>query len=755
MAIHKPLHGYLRIYIFWSIVGAILFSFESWAFGPLSWIYGYGSGLETIPTYLALAMDDRNFSTWSPFIAGGLDRLAFWGNANPVGIEQGLFSILPVWLANGIDRFLQYFIAILFTSLVLEQQFSLGRRFNLLAGWLMACFSYLTVGALFTISGVPILAWLLYILVKPGSKWYLAILSAVAFSFCTTFSFGVPYFLVFAFGWLLIVMGSRSWHVFWQFLLFSVSLILTTIPQLLAIVANVGFSHRTNWPGEQVNFSSVDGFLYRQLQFDLFAQDHILSIITLNLPNIGMLIGVCFAFFAMRDLKLRSKAKVFLRIFVLYAILSQKWLWILVQTTVGKVLPWAMGIYMGRFYQIPAAFLIAIGLTFTCYFIWHLLLVNRNFRLIGVSTVSMFVAFMILWPKWHLLYSLGIHDWGEKNYQIAALEDIKRIEKEPFRVASVLPLQPAYAYAQGLETADGWANLFPALYRDLWLQVNKPLLMNLPYVKNVIDPDNGKPQDNYIFLGLALTQPGIGLLPNEDLSQSMTEGFDLEHRFNINLISMLNVKYLLSEYPLKSPEITLIHSPEQWPICPQSRCYATGLITERRLQCASMQTNLRKSFAQSITDYATASRRKSNGKDIFVYALKKTIPRFRLVKNVVVEQNNQSVLERLASFDSATHMHTAVIEADVAQELSYMTNFTQGDVHIKSYNSSSLELEVSPNDTQLLVIANTWNPNWKAEVDGLPRKLIRVNHAQFGLILFKGDKKITMYYAPPYLAKLA
>src|SRR3954471_3031758 len=87
-----------RGHIIFAAILAALFSFESWAFGPLSWMYGYGSGLETISAYLALATDDRNFSLWAPFVAGGVDRLAFWGNADPVGIEMLLFSLLPVWL---------------------------------------------------------------------------------------------------------------------------------------------------------------------------------------------------------------------------------------------------------------------------------------------------------------------------------------------------------------------------------------------------------------------------------------------------------------------------------------------------------------------------------------------------------------------------------------------------------------------------------------------------------------------------------
>ena len=53
-------------------IAAALFSLESWALGPLSWIYGYGSGLETIPALKALSFEGRNLSLLSLSLEGEL-----------------------------------------------------------------------------------------------------------------------------------------------------------------------------------------------------------------------------------------------------------------------------------------------------------------------------------------------------------------------------------------------------------------------------------------------------------------------------------------------------------------------------------------------------------------------------------------------------------------------------------------------------------------------------------------------------------
>src|SRR6266851_9027972 len=186
-----------RDHLVFAAVAAALCSVESWILGPLSWIYGYGAGLETIPAYLALAADHRNFALMSPFVAGGIDRLAFWGNADPISIEMFLFSTLPVWLANGLHRYLQYLVAIFFAARVGEEQLGLNRRWSAFLGLLHGCFAYQTTGALFTIAGVPLLLWTLDRLTARNRGWLVALAAAAAFSLLTTFTFSDPYLLLF------------------------------------------------------------------------------------------------------------------------------------------------------------------------------------------------------------------------------------------------------------------------------------------------------------------------------------------------------------------------------------------------------------------------------------------------------------------------------------------------------------------------------------------------------------------------------
>lgn len=726
-------------------VGVAAFcSMESWILGPLSWIYGYGGGLETIPAYLALSSNGRNFSSWAPFIAGGIDRVAFWGNADPLSFEILLFSLLPVWLANGFHRFLQYFVAVFFAARVGKEQLGLNYRWAGFLGLLHAAFAYQTTGALFTIAGVPLLVWILDRLTEDKRSWTGAIVAGLAFSLLTTFTFSDPYLLLFGAMWLILVQRRYSWHAARQFLLFSVSLLVADSPQLLAVAANAPFSHRANWPGEQIGWS-LDGLFYRQLQFDIFSQDKLLEPITLNLPGLTLLSGVPIALYAFwRKSAAATSVAIFFRIVLVWAILSQKWFWVTLQAAIQLILPFVSGVYMGRFFQIPAAFVIACGMTMVFRLVWDLL-PGRIMRRCAAAAAIGFAIFMIMEPKRFLFYPLGVEDWGERNYEIAALDDIRAKETAPFRVASVLPLQPAYAYAQGFETPDGWANLFPAVYRDLWLRVMTPLFAELPFTKKIFGVDKDRPEDNFIFLGADLIEPGVGALPGEDPREALKTGFDIDRRFNLNILRLLNVKYLLSEYPLKSPGIELVHAPLVWPDFPQSRSRNTGLMHSTRRPEVNESGGLFK-YSQPFSDIWAAWKRRKRGKDIFVYAVKDALPRFRFVNQVSIEPSGSAVLDHLAKMNA----NEAVLESSDSAILGENRRFENGSISIVRYTPDEIVLDVVHRGSNLLIIANTWSPYWKAEVDGKVTPLVRVNHAQFGLPIGESGHRVRLYYEPFY-----
>jgi hypothetical protein len=736
----------IRSHLIVSLVAAAWLSFEYLALGPFSWMYGYGAGLETIPVHLALAKSGSELSLWAPFVAGGLDRLSFWGNAQPLSVEALLFSTLPTWFANGLEGFVQRFVAIFFTARVCSEQLGLTRRWSAAGGLIHGCVSYFTAGEMLTFPGVPLVLWLVSHAAKTRRPELWALIAGGLFSLGTTFSQGVPYILVFAVGWFGLVQRESSWRLWRALVTFFAGLALATLPQFLALAFNAPFSHRAGWPIEAVTLS-LDGLLYLYPQFDFFAQDKLIGTIVIWLPLVGLTLAIVLGWPNRRQ---SPFFRLLWRASGLYMLSTLRFAMIGAQAVMAAAWPAILGINAVRFHTVPASFMTAVLVVLSAVVLRERLR-PRPFvsRLVAVCLGGI-MLFLFVRPKVSLYYPLMVDGWGEENYQVAALQSLKQSDPGTYRVASVLPLQPAYAYAQGFETADGWANLYPAAYRDLWLRVLQPLFVNLPRNRDIFDPPDARPQDNYIFLGTDLFTPGIGLMPGEDPQQALERGFDVDGRFNVRLLGELNVKYLFSEYPLRGSGLRLVHAPDELPRTLQSRDYATGLVNSPRTGYTVDDPGQR--LQQLIADTQAALVRKQAGKDVFIYELVDMLPRYRLTTQVTVLDTPSEVLDALSSASSDSLRSTAWLErSDVPPTVSSGSR-AGGTVSVICSSPDAIKLHVEALSDAFLVIANTWNPAWVAEVDNQQVPLLRTNHAQLGLVMTAGAFDVRLEYRPPYVA---
>lgn len=740
--------GVLRQQFPIALVASIWLSLEFWSLGPWSWIYGYGGSLETIPTYLGLKHTGSTFALWAPFVAGGVDRLSFWGNADPFNLEPLLFTWLPVWAANGLHAFLQRFVAILFTGVVLQEQLGFSRRAASAGGLLHGCFSYYTVGAMFTSPAVPFILWALHRVQAARFFVPAAIALGAGASVLTTFAHGVPYLAVFVLAWFVVVLGCRQSRQVAVCLIALGTLAAFELHQVLALVLNAPFSMRSAYAAESLGMS-LAGLFYFQPEFDFFNQDPSLKAIVILGPPLIIAAGLIAALAGRGSERDRS---LFWRLALVYALLSSKFLLVGGQRLISMLVPWVDGVYMGRLYMVPYPFLVAALIVTVARLALHGP-VARLLRPIALVASASTVAFMLVWPKMALWRPLMIDSWGQQHYEVTALEELKATDRSLFRVASILDLQPAYSYAHGLEAADGWANLYPRVYREFWLRVLTPLFERLPRNRDIFAPEIGRPQDNYIFLGSGLLTPGIGVLPDEDAGRALTEGFDVAQRFNVNLLSLLNVKYLLSEYPLKGPHLRLVHAPDPMPRGLVSRDYATGLVNSPRpAPVADEPWSTRIGRLQRERRQALDRRRA--GKDVFIYRNDAALPRFRFVRRARVLDDAQRVLDAVSVASIAHLEETAFVEAADGGPLQHIVEPAVGTVVVERYGSDEIVLLVDCSTPGLLVAAMTWNPFWTAQFKSRPLPIVRVNHAQLAIATEPGRGRLVLRYEPPYVSLL-
>ena len=72
-----------------------------------------------------------------------------------------------------------------------------------------------------------------------------------------------------------------------------------------------------------------------------------------------------------------------------------------------------------------------------------------------------------------------------------------------------------------------------------------------------------------------------------------------------------------------------------------------------------------------------------------------------------------------------------------------------GRVQRVAYRPGYVELRVSAEDSSILRVAEKYDAHWKAEVNGVPTPLLRVDYLAQGVYLDAGVHKVTLRYAPP------
>jgi hypothetical protein len=349
---------------------------------------------------------------------------------------------------------------------------------------------------------------------------------------------------------------------------------------------------------------------------------------------------------------------------------------------------------------------------------------------IVLPTALLGVFFACLAPKILLAPLRTSAPSGFAHYYIPAIPHIERDDRTLHRYASVLPLQPANALVSGVEPLDGWANLYSSKFRQFWLATLAPLFTSLPEQRRIFGADDRPPQDHYIFLGTGAF-----------LSTDPEAGMDVDRRFNLNLLSLMNVRYLLSYYPLTSKYLVEVHAPAH-PLEKMNWDYATGRPVRLRDSPGTWP-----SFVQGIMSAIAGPAPPED--HVYAYRNVCALPRAFSVARLERHGADSDVLNSMAKASPITLMHTAyVLDADappVARELA------SADLRLANYGAKEIDLDVVSSGEAVIVIADTWIPAWKAYVDGREVPPFRVNHTQIGLHLpNSGTFHVRLAYDPPY-----
>ena len=281
-------------------------------------------------------------------------------------------------------------------------------------------------------------------------------------------------------------------------------------------------------------------------------------------------------------------------------------------------------------------------------------------------------------------------------------------------------LHPAYVWAYGLESIDGYLSLYPKRYQDFWEQIIWP----------VISKDRERYNDfHYWGNRIYLFSPSDGFTPKDKVL--------FEDYYNLELISLANVKYLISYLPLqqnKGGHFVLLPSE----VVNLKNFWENKLWYEKLLY-----------MLHGVTPIIP----------LYIYENKKVFPRFFLVYKVRYFNDSHQLLNELrqASYDDLRSTAYLSFEGrrdstgDIFSGENSSVNINDNDsVTINNYNSDQISLRVTAEAASILIVTNNYNPYWKAWIDDMEAKVFPVDHTFQGIYMKAGQHKVLLKYMPPY-----
>ena len=337
--------------------------------------------------------------------------------------------------------------------------------------------------------------------------------------------------------------------------------------------------------------------------------------------------------------------------------------------------------------------------------------------IILVTAVSM-LLFMSVKTKYAGLLNWMTHGNYVHIFESPVLKNLAAtVHSKPLpeRVES-FQMYPTYLQGYGLETIGAYQTVYLQRYFELWATLVAPWV-------NGLDPERGtglnyairrKPNRDWpLFRGGRLM-----LYPDE-----FKPRIQLENLYNLNILSLLNVGYLVSREQLVSETLLPVRSEEK-PWSSLSRLEKAKINIRANLQ---------------------------GREHLYIYRNRDVFPRFFSAPRIKTFETGRQVLEAMARASLDQLRQTVFVEKNqLPAGLSVDQSFGALDIKLETYTNDKIKLRVTTDQPSLLIVGNSYSPFWKVEIDGIESKLFPAYHALWGVRVPAKAKSIVFRYEPPY-----
>jgi len=696
------------IFLVWSLWLAIPY----YGFGAASYVRIHDNGDSILSAVLAFVnhIKEGGISYWDSSRIAGVDRIS----SHIIYFTNFPFIILPGWLAHGLVMWLQRFIAGFFTFKLLRS-LKLNTLPSIYAGLLYAMFAQPFINNAWAgytlyddlgLPGIPFFLWAFSMIdTKHRYQPYLYALGLGSFlAFGLSYAFA-PFVLIVIVIWFYFI-DRRVELRFWLIcLLFILVWLIFSLPIIWASLISVSTSHRAYW---QISSPLAKGWVGTAI----FA----IKLVKSNIISLGIaILGLMFP--SQRDRRLVTSTIIIVTCLLFVASYP------LLKPLMYNYLGFLSSFQFNRIYLIiPFLAIIASALSLNSLMKGSCLFAKK--KDIFHNALKVVIAFIIgvavyqsLAIHWRILGEMVNGSTYGTLYRQPVLEQLAKSESisSPFRVATVSDpsrhaLHPAYIPTYGLESVDGYVNIYPHRYQSFWGAVIFPLTSA---------DSNRDAYFHYWGSRVYLFSPSGGFEYNDAV--------DFSSYYDLQLLSLANVRYIVSPLPLKNTNLKVL---------------AYNSIDE----VANWNNG------SLVNKFLSLMQGDSPPISLYLYENQTVFPRFFLVTQASVLDGSSEVLNELKHASLNDLRSTAyVIEEDVKDvTLNKISGKGTGKTKLHSYSSDKIILDVNADAPSILVISNSYNPYWKVWIDGKRSKVFPVNLAFQGVYLDAGTHEVVLEYKPPY-----
>ena len=663
-------------------------------FGPSSFI-STGDNIGNAFSFI-LAWVRGDFISWFPWLNGGLDAESAGVTAD---LALLLFSYLPPWPGYALVTLARIGLCAVSVFWIVRRVLGLSSAmawpaamFVIAGGWQNMVFS--DGRALAFVVAVPIgmiaLRYPRPFLLDKARLWGMAGLMGLAYGMAGAFMGLIAwYFLV-----PLIVIAclvQLSWGLRFSLMaMFMLGFLAYISGEIVAIIEKSAFSHRT----------LMDS--YSQNTFDDLTFDRLIG----NVRGWLLLISLLIAPLFMRGMN--EAGRIFVSI--QYALAA---LWVM--SLAGMPLlfdlyPPLRGVNLSKILTVLHNFS-----TISLMIILQAM-VGGKARLLAQALV-LYVAPVLVIGYIISLAEKKATQWLHGGNEVAAYDNpvLREIAEGvggpgQFRVDMVNPsfgTQPLAVY--GLETVGGYVNIYPARYWHFFSMIENP------------DRPEGREGSSYLKARYEIgPQNELYLACDVVADHSLL----IDHCLDLDILALFNVRYLISRNPMKDSRLRLVEGPD--------RAWHAFSIYEKLVGAIAENFGARP--------------------HLFIYELMDVQPRAFVVSSVEIVEDWRSLKSEMNKRTIRDLRRTALVLAEDAPADGWLSEMSGGAgwADVELFAGDRMEVGLDIRAAGVLVVGNSYDPDWIAEIDGEPRPVVPVYGALWGVRVEPGDKQAVFRFQPAH-----